>query len=149
MRKTFPRDWLKNIFSDLPFNGSHPLDPHKKDDSPEICGLVKWSYVCGSNHYEACIHSISSEEGIFYQNMGMKEPGKIFKNLMAFLLDLMIFYDGTVKYACGKFLIQFEYGNINSSVACNSSNKMEFGSSLDHSSHGEHIGTLAAIEITN
>ena len=79
----------------------------------------------------------------------MKELGMPSKNLTTFPLDLEICYDGMVKDACGKFLIQFEYGNINSLVACNSSNKIKFGSSLDHSSPGEHVGTWTAITIAN
>jgi len=68
---------------------------------------------------------------------------------MVFLLDLMICYGGIVIDAYGKFLFQFEYGNKNSSVACNSLNKRESRSSLDHSSLGECLGTLAATAIAN
>ena len=95
------------------------------------------------------IHYISSREGIFCQNMRMNETRTHFKNIMPFLLDLMIYYDRMVRDVRGKFLIHFEYGKRKSLVVCNSSNKREIGSSLSHSSLGEHAGTLASTSIAN
>ena len=95
------------------------------------------------------IHYISSREGLFCHKMRMKEPRTPFKNLMAFLLDLTIYYDRMVRDVHGKFLIHFEYGKRKSLVACNSSNKRESGSSLGHSSLGENVGTLASTSIAN
>ncbi|KAE9462610.1 hypothetical protein C3L33_05482, partial [Rhododendron williamsianum] len=47
--------------------------------------------------YQEMAHSISAREVIVCSSRGLKEPGTLFKNLMAILRDVVICFDGTVR----------------------------------------------------
>eukprot|EP01018_Ginkgo_biloba_P026802 Gb_21425 [translate_table: standard] len=147
-KKAFPNEWSNRLSSHLPCNRSHTFELYGENDSSEVHGFVKSSFVDGLNPCESFIHSLSSREGLLCQKMGLKDPGILFKNLMAFLRDLIICYDGTVRNACGKFLVQFHYGSKNSLEATEcSSNQGGYDASLGASPAGEPVGILAATAI--
>ncbi|KAH9305390.1 hypothetical protein KI387_009794, partial [Taxus chinensis] len=148
-RRAFPSEWRYRLSSHLPFNSSCSFNCDEKNDSSEVYGLIKSSFVHGLNPCEAFIHSLSCREGLLGQKMGLKEPGTLFKNLMAFLRDLTICYDGTVRNACGKFLVQFQYGSRSSLGNEHFPHQCGCDDRLDVLTPGEPVGILAGTAIAN
>ncbi|XP_057854587.2 DNA-directed RNA polymerase V subunit 1 [Cryptomeria japonica] len=148
-RQAFPSEWRNRLSSHIPFTGSYSFDCDGKYDSPEVYGLIKSSFVNGLNPCEAFIHSLSCREGLLGQKMGLREPGTLFKNLMAFLRDLTIFYDGTVRNACGKFLVQFQYGSRSCLGTDHLPQQCNYENRLDALPPGEPVGILAGTAIAN
>ena len=91
----------------LPFSGSRSKSLL---DWWEEKGLVRSSLVDGLKARELFNHVIADRTGIFRKHSEVIQPGTLFKNLMMFLRDLHVMYDGSVRSQFGKKLVQFCYG---------------------------------------
>ncbi|XP_071724863.1 DNA-directed RNA polymerase V subunit 1-like [Rutidosis leptorrhynchoides] len=125
--------YSKTLVEDIAchFDGKY----NEKLDYPSLQhGLVEGCFFTGLDPFEVMVHSISAREAMVRSSRGLAEPGTLFKKLMAFLRDVVICYDGTVRNVCSNSIIQFEYGTKASESlfpAC------------------EHVGVLAATAISN
>nr|AJA90769.1 DNA-directed RNA polymerase V largest subunit [Ephedra trifurca] len=144
-KNAIPSDWQKRLHTHLPCGESSFLQEYEVE-SPEVHGFITSSFISGLNPCEAFIHSVHSREGLLSQKMGLKEPGVLFKNLMAFLRDVTVCYDGTVRNACGNFLVQFQYGKFDDN---GSSSESSSGHFVEKSTPGDPVGILAATSIAS
>ena len=100
-----PRGWSNWLFSSL--NNNSPLNAEV--NFCEARGLIVSSITNGLKPHEAFINAISSREALFSKAIEVKEPGRLSMKLMAFLWDIIICYDGTIRTTQGKHLVQFRY----------------------------------------
>ncbi|CAM6122097.1 unnamed protein product [Calypogeia fissa] len=114
----------------------------------ESRGIIQGSYLDGLNAREFFMDSISSRCNVLRQ--GIEEPNMILKNLMLFLRDMKVTYDGTVRIGSDQSIIQFQYGNKHSldkdpkeSLSCEDPEEKWADSDLA----GEPVGVLAATSI--
>lgn len=73
-------------------------------------GLIENSFFDGLNPIEYFIHAVSTRGNSFGE--GADIPGQLFRNLMFFLRDVFVAYDGTIRSVYGKQIMQFSYGGI-------------------------------------
>ncbi|CAH9115567.1 unnamed protein product [Cuscuta epithymum] len=71
------------------------------------CAVVKNSFLVGLNPLEGFVHSLTTRESSFSGNADVS--GILTRNLMFFLRDLYVGYDGTVRNAYGNHVVQFSY----------------------------------------
>jgi DNA-directed RNA polymerase V subunit 1 len=77
-------------------------------DPLEANGFVNSSFSHGLNQYDELLHSIATREKIMRTSKGLAESGKLFKNMMAILRDVIIVYDGTIRTSCSKSVVQYD-----------------------------------------
>lgn len=107
-------------------------------------GFIGSSFVEGLNSHEFFVHAVSSRDILIRQGLELKEPGGLFKNVMLFMRDIHIAYDGTVRSRYGQNIIQFCYGG----TKADADDKEGQSSMLEGKvCAGEPVGVLAATAI--
>nr|AJA90763.1 DNA-directed RNA polymerase V largest subunit like [Ephedra trifurca] len=149
-KEVLPNNWSKWLLSSLSINF-----PGRTDiNFCEAHGVIFSSIAEGLNPQEALINAISTREALFCKFLGIKEPGKLFKNLMACLRDLVICYDGTTRTVQGNHLVQFNYDcyiseSHSNTNDCFSEWKGENCKLKEQIQPGDPVGMLAATAIAN
>ena len=138
-----PRQWSNWLFSSL--NNNSPLNAEL--NFCEAHGLIVSSITNGLKPHEAFINAISSREALFSKVIEVKEPGRLSKKLMAFLRDIIICYDGTIRTTQGKHLVQFRYDL--GPMTQLSEWKGEKTKLRRHLQPGDPVGIHAATALTN
>jgi DNA-directed RNA polymerase-5 subunit 1 len=115
-------------------------------DSWEARGLVRRSLFDGLNPLEFFLHSIAVRAGTVNQTVGVTESGSLFKNLMLFLRDVHVAYDGTVRNKSGLEIIQFSYTGAKSTKPVD--DMAEANERNESVMPGEAVGILAATAIS-
>ncbi|PIA54622.1 hypothetical protein AQUCO_00900884v1 [Aquilegia coerulea] len=106
--------------------------------------VVESSFLEGLNPGDCFMHSMASRSTSFGDNASV--PGTLFKNLMSYMRDLYLAYDGTVRNLNGDQVIQFTYDvSQDSSVQYNCGH--EFKNTYDVNYLGSPVGSLAACSI--
>lgn len=121
-------------------SGSVARDTYPSSENSVPYAVVASSFLDGLNPMECFMHSVSSRSTSFADNADV--PGTLHRNIMFYMRDLYLAYDGTVRNLNGNQLVQFSYGVSWSSDGCfeeNAYNSLDFGGP---------VGSLAACSIS-
>ncbi|VFQ77049.1 unnamed protein product [Cuscuta campestris] len=94
----------------IPYHLSSPSWNIPEHSGPHFpCAVVENSFLTGLNPLEGFVHSLVTREGSFGGNADVS--GTLTRNLMFFMRDLYIGYDGTVRNKHGNHVVQFSYAS--------------------------------------
>ncbi len=111
----------------------------------ESRGIVLNSLRDGLSPLQLFLHAMASRYGIARE--GVEEPNILLNNLLLFMRNLHVSYDGTVCEPQGQNIVQFEYGGLLESKGKAGAYKQVHGPD-DWPVAGEPVGILAATAIT-
>ncbi|VFR01917.1 unnamed protein product [Cuscuta campestris] len=94
----------------IPYHLTSPTRNIPEHSGPHFpCAVVENSFLTGLNPLEGFVHSLVTREGSFGGNADVS--GTLTRNLMFFMRDLYIGYDGTVRNKHGNHVVQFSYAS--------------------------------------